>query len=224
MQVLHRDTIKRGGFAGLTEHRLVVDPKIFGHGTHPGTWLGIGNFIYLADARFLPHGDTRMHGHKEVDVISAMAEGRIAHEGSLEHGQELSDRGVQVQRAGGEGFMHNEVNPDGRENRMIQMWVLPEVPGQRAGYKYYPLTAGEVTRVYGGSGNQDQTFAAKTVIDVALLNGGQDTSVEGTYLAYVVSGGGEAGGQTLRDGDLARGEDFSFTASRDTHLITVYLQ
>ncbi len=224
MEIIHRDDIKLGGFAGLTEHQMVVDPRAFGEGFRPGTWLGIGNFVYLSDARFMPHGDTRMHGHREIDVISAMAEGRIAHEGSLEHGQELSDRGVQVQRAGGEGFMHNEVNPDDRENRMIQMWVLPEVPGQPAGYKYYPLTAGEVTRVYGGSGDQDQTFAARTVIDVSLLKAGRKISVEGTYLAYVVTGEGEAGGQTLRNGDLARGKNFSFTASQDTHLITVYLQ
>ena len=33
---------------------------------------------------------------------------------------------VQVQRAGGEGFVHNEVNPDDKENRIIQMWVTPE--------------------------------------------------------------------------------------------------
>jgi hypothetical protein len=30
-----------------------------------------------------------MHGHKEVDVTSVTVEGQIAHEGSLEHGQEL---------------------------------------------------------------------------------------------------------------------------------------
>ena len=33
---------------------------------------------------------------------------------------------VQVQRAGGEGFSHNEINPDDIENRMIQLWVVPE--------------------------------------------------------------------------------------------------
>ncbi len=37
-----------------------------------------------------------MHGHKEVDVISVMVEGRIAHEGSLEHGQELAGQSITV--------------------------------------------------------------------------------------------------------------------------------
>ena len=223
MQVLHRDDLERGGFAGLREHRLVMDPKVFAGRANPGTWPGIGNFVYLADARYMPNGETGMHDHKEIDVISVMVEGRIAHGGSLEHGQELSGQNVQVQRAGGEGFSHNEVNPDDQENRMIQLWVLPEEPGQPAGYKFYEPTPGQVTQIYGGPGDQDQTYPAETAIDVSLLESGQAISVPGTYLAYVVTGGGDANGQTLRDGDLVRGEGFSFRASEDTQLITVYL-
>jgi redox-sensitive bicupin YhaK (pirin superfamily) len=82
----------------------------------------------------MPHGETRMHAHHEIDVISVMVKGRIAHEGSLQHGQNLSGNDVQVQRAGGEGFSHNEINPDDNWNRMLQLWVLPEVPGQTADY------------------------------------------------------------------------------------------
>lgn len=222
MQVLHRDDLRRGGFAGLREHRLVVDPRVFAGRADPETWPGIGNFVYLADARFLPNGETRMHDHKEIDVISVMVEGRIAHEGSLEHGKELSGQDVQVQRAGGEGFSHNEINPDDRENRMIQLWVLPEEAGQPAGYKYYKPVPGNVTRVYGGPADQNDTYSSKTVIDVSLLKAGQATSVPGDYLAYFVTGGGDANGQTVRDGDIVRGDDLSFQASEDTQLITVY--
>ena len=222
MQVLHRDDLRRGGFAGLREHRLVVDPRVFAGRADPETWPGIGNFVYLADARFLPNGETRMHDHKEIDVISVMVEGRIAHEGSLEHGKELSDQDVQVQRAGGEGFSHNEINPDDRENRMIQLWVLPEEPGQPAGYKYYKSVPGNVTRVYGGPAGQNDTYAAKTAIDVSMLKADQSISVPGEYLAYFVTGAGNANGQTVQDGDLIRGDDLSFQASEDTQLITVY--
>lgn len=224
MRILRRDDLERGGFAGLRETRLVQDSRAWGSYANPGTWSGIGNFVYLADARFMPHGDTRMHNHMEVDVVSVMAEGRIRHEGSLEHGQELSDRVVQVQRAGGEGFSHNEINPDDEENRMIQIWVLPEQPGQPAGYKLYEPAPGEVTRVYGGPADQDRTFPAKTAIDLSLLQAGQEISVPGDYLAYVVTGEGDADGQKLREGDLVRGEDLSFTASENTQLITVYVQ
>ncbi|VAW46268.1 Pirin, partial [hydrothermal vent metagenome] len=148
---LQRDSLVEGGFAGLLEHRLVKSPRVFGSSANDdGTWPGMGNFVYLADARFMPHGDTRLHSHHEIDVISVMVQGHISHEGSLESGQSLSENDVQVQRAGGEGFSHNEVNPDDSWNRMIQIWVLPEVAGQPASYKVYRLKQGESTRVYGG--------------------------------------------------------------------------
>ena len=115
VEILHRDDLPLGGFAGLKEHRLVTDGKAWGPHRARGAWDGLGNFVYLADARFMPRGETTMHPHREVDVISVMVDGRIAHEGSLSHGEQLNTNDVQVQRAGGEGFTHNEVNPDDDE-------------------------------------------------------------------------------------------------------------
>ena len=224
MKILHRDELPRGGFAGLREHRLVMDPRAFGGQVNPGTWPGIGNFVYLADARFLPKGETRMHGHKEVDVISVMVEGRIAHEGSLEHGQELTGHDVQVQRAGGEGFSHNEVNPDDRENRMIQLWVLPENPGQPAGYRLYEVARGQIVHIYGGTADQERTYPARTMIEVALLEMGQTVTVNSETLAYLVEGKGIANGRIVSGGDLIRADELAFEASEESQLITVSLR
>jgi len=223
IEVLHRDDLPLGGFAGLREHRLVMDSKAWGHHVNPTAWPGIGNFVYLADARFIPNGETGMHPHREVDVISVMVEGRIAHGGTLEHGQELQPFDVQVQRAGGEGFSHNETNPDDTENRMIQLWVLPEESGQPAGYKLYRPKWGEVTRIYGGSSEQDETFPSKTHMDVALLHSGQHASFDGRFLAYLTKGKGAANETPVADGDLVRGDTLSFEAFEDVQLIVVHL-
>jgi len=53
MEILHRDDLHLGGFAGLREHRLVMDKRLAGDNAEPGTWSGLGNFVYLADARFI---------------------------------------------------------------------------------------------------------------------------------------------------------------------------
>ena len=45
MKILHRDDLKLGGFAGLKEHRLVMDDKVFAGRANSGTWQGLGNFI-----------------------------------------------------------------------------------------------------------------------------------------------------------------------------------
>lgn len=221
MEILQRDDLKRGGFAGLQETRLVMDQRVFSGRAESGTWDGIGNFVYLADARFLPKGETRLHDHKEIDVISVMVEGRIAHEGSLEHGQEMGSDQVQAQRAGGEGFSHNEINPDDFENRMIQLWVLPERAGEPAGYKLYSPKEGEMTRVYGGSADQDETLDSHTLIDVGLLAAGGMVTIDGPFLAYVTRGSGRIDDKTVGDGDLIRGEKLEFNATEPTQLIVV---
>ena len=206
MEILHRDDLDEGGFAGLREYRMVMDGRVFGERANAGTWPGIGDFVYLADARFQPKGETKMHNHREIDVISVMVDGRISHAGSLEHGQEMSANEVQVQRAGGEGFAHNEINPDDEENRMIQLWVLPETAGEPASYKFYRPMPGDLSRIYGGPLDQADTFASRTQIDVGFLQPGQSANVSGPFLAYLTRGGGTLNGQELREGDLARGE------------------
>lgn len=221
MKILHRDDLKLGGFAGLKEHRLVMDDKAFKGRGNPGTWQGIGNFIYLADAQFNPLGETTMHGHKEVDVISVMVEGRVSHEGSLEHGQSLHAGQVQAQRAGGEGFSHNEINPDKNKNRMIQLWVLPEKAGACAAYKFYQLPTKGMVRVYGGEHDQNDTFGSDTHIDVGYLSKGQQINIELPFLMYLTKGSGIANGQTIEAGDLLRGDDLKLQINEDAMVIIV---
>jgi redox-sensitive bicupin YhaK (pirin superfamily) len=222
LEILHRDDLELGGFAGLREHRLVLDPKTGRRS--PGAWHGIGDFVYLADARFMPHGDTELHPHREVDVVSVLVEGRIAHEGTLGDGQVLTGADVQVQRAGGEGFLHNEVNPDDTENRMLQLWLLPEIPGEPASYRVYRPEPGGATRVYGGRHDQTDTFASRTVVEVALLGGGQKTSADGPFMVYVAVGKGVANGVDVAEGDLLRGEGLSFEATGSVQLVIAHLR
>lgn len=227
MRIICRNSLRRGGFAGLRETRLVMSPRIFRGHRESGTSPGIGRFVYLADARFMPLGETRMHPHKEIDVISVMVEGRVQHEGSLEHGQELHADSVQVQRAGGEGFTHNEINPDDFKNRMIQLWVLPETAGEAAAYKIFESKPGERTRVYGGPAEQDETIAARTIIEIAQVNAGDKLAQAGKSLVYMTTGKGTMhegpdDEQTIREGDLVESTDFNFSATGDSKLIIVY--
>ena len=218
---LQRDSITESGFAGLREHQLVKSPKAFGSSANnDGSWSGIGNFVYLADARFMPLGETRMHDHHEVDVISIMVDGNIEHQGSLGHSKDLKTDDVQVQRAGSEGFSHNEVNPDNDWNRMIQLWVLPEEVGQSANYKVYQPRQGESTRIYGGFDGND-TFHSHTQIDVALLQRNESIEFKGEFIAYITRGKGQANNEEMTDGDMIAGENLAFIALEDVQLIVI---
>ena len=224
MDILHRDNLQLGGFAGLKEHRLVVDNKAFKNSSNSAAWQGIGNFVYLADAKFDPLGETRLHNHKEVDVISVMINGRISHEGSLEHGQSLQAGQVQVQRAGAEGFSHNEINPDDTHNRMIQLWALPEKSGACADYKFYPLPKNGLSRIYGGSPDQEDTFSSNTLIDVGFLRATEQINLEQNFIMYITKGTGIANDEMVGDGDLLRGRSLQFEAKEDVMMIIIKQQ
>lgn len=225
MQLLSKSSIPQGGFAGLLEHRLVTDSRIFGNNKKPDTFEGLGNFVYLADAQFNPDGETGMHPHSEIDVISVMIEGRVSHEGSLEHGKGLSAGDVQVQRAGGEGFEHNEINPDPHKNRMVQLWVLPQTSGESAGYKYYSPKSQGVTRIYGGDTRQSHTFDSPTCIDIVNLAPGESISFSTEQLSYITRGEALLNEQQqslqASDGDLIRSQQLNVTARTYTSMIVI---
>lgn len=222
LKIINRNYLRRGGFAGLRETRMVMSPKIFRRQRESGTSNGIGRFCYLADSSFLPYGETRMHTHREIDVISVMVEGRIKHEGSLEDGQELKVDDIQVQRAGSEGFSHNEINPDGTKNRMIQLWMIPEKKEEAPAYQMFHAEPGKRTRVYGGPPDQEETLAARTVIDIAHIEAGESLSQSGRSLVYVTCGEGSSDGETLKEGDLVDTRDIKFKAKTDSKLILAY--
>ena len=221
IQVLHRDDLELGGFAGLREHRLVMDSKVFGSHIESGVWSGLGSFVYLADAKFIPHGETKLHPHKEIDVVSVIVDGRIAHKGTLEEGNILESNKVQVQRAGGEGFAHNEVNPDDSENRMIQLWFTPEKSGEAADYRLYTLQQGQMTQVYGGDQEQNQTIPSKTIMQVGLLESNQTILLSGKFIAYLIKGSGKINQSKISSGDLFKGQDETFESLENSELIVI---
>jgi len=221
MKILHRDTLPLGGFAGLKEHRLVVDKRV---GGRDDTWDGIGNFVYLADAVFDPYGETKMHAHKELDVISVMLEGSITHEGSLENGASIHAGQVQVQRAGGEGFAHNETNPDSSTNRMIQLWVLPEKKGEKADYKLYDIAQKKLTKIYGGSKKQSTTFDSHTVLEVGRFSKEHSITKEGDFVVYMTEGSAELNNVKVNDGDLIRGTNLHFKVTSEYAQVIIISQ
>ena len=222
MEILKYSDLPQGGFAGLLERQFVTDQRVFGIRAGRRAVDGIGNFVYLADANFLPNGETGMHPHKEVDVISVMVKGRIKHKGSLEDGKELEAGMIQVQRAGGKGFLHNEINPDDSPNQMIQLWVLPDEPGEPAGYQVYTLKDGERLHVYGGSKDQNERFYSGTSIEVANVTKDQSVSQKGDVLAFLSSGSGIINGETIPARTLIRTNGLTFQAAEDAQLILVY--
>ena len=223
MKILHKKDITLGGFAGIREHQIVKKTSVFGRkANNDYSFDGIGSFVYLSDANFIPNGETGMHPHKEIDVISFMVKGRVLHEGTLEHGEILDENEIQVQRGGGTGFFHNEINPDSTENRMIQMWCIPEISGQKPDYKKYTLKRNSFTRIYGGDEGSIYTFNSHTYIEIGEFSKGAKFSMEQQLLAYITKGIAIVNDEKVQDGDLIRGKGIHFEALEDSQIIVIY--
>jgi len=223
MEFLTFDELPQGGFAGLIERQFVTDRRVFKNKNNKNAFDGIGNFVYLADANFMPKGETGMHGHREIDVISVMVDGEVSHAGSLEHGKGLVAGSVQIQRAGEEGFKHNEINPNDQQNHMIQLWVMPDELGEPAGYKVFEPEEGEIMKVYGGDKNQSDTFYSRTAIDVANAKPGQVFIKAGPIMAFISKGGGFINGQEVQARTLIKSNELiSFEAKDHSQIIFIY--
>ncbi len=139
----------------------------------------------------------------------------------MKHGQSLNTNQAQAQRAGGEGFSHNEINPDNSKNRMIQLWVLPEIEGEPASYKFYNLEDIGLTRIYGGKRNQNKTLYSHTIIEVGIFSTKQKFFKSGSFLVYITKGEGKINDRIVKNGDLIRGINLNFTAITDAQIIIV---
>ncbi|NAS32581.1 nuclease PIN [Flavobacteriaceae bacterium R38] len=214
---LDKETIETGGFNGITQKRLVVHPYYGpGSGVRKGTWEGIGNLVYLSDSYFEPGIETGLHPHQHIDVLTFVVDGLLAHQGSLEHGVNVNALEFQVQKAGMEGFMHNEKNTGDVTTRMLQMWLLPQEEKPKASFRIYKAEKGKKVRVYGKEDNNN------TQLELASLKENQELSLQQRSFVYVIKGSIAINSEHITNGHLIETENVSIKATTDSILLIVF--
>lgn len=84
-----------------------------------------------------------MHFHENMEIITYVLEGVLAHRDDLGASLELHGGDVQCMTAGS-GITHSEVNPSTREMvHLLQIWILPEIAGLPPGYTQRHFPAAE---------------------------------------------------------------------------------
>jgi len=174
--------------------------------------MGFRSLRVINEDRVTPGRGFGTHGHQDMEILSYVLEGSLAHKDSMGHQEVLGPNEIQRMSAG-TGVMHSEFNPSGTDPvHFLQIWIEPATTGTPSSYEQIRFDPAEkqgklklLAAPQGGTGvariNQDaQVFAAE------LAEGDQIAYPLGSKRhawVHVIRGTVTLNGTTLQTGDAA---------------------
>jgi redox-sensitive bicupin YhaK (pirin superfamily) len=105
-------------------------------------YMGFHALRVINEDKIAPGGAFGTHSHQDMEILSYVLSGQLAHKDSLGSGGVLMHGEVQFMSAG-TGIRHSETNPSKKTTtHMLQIWLLPNQTGLDPKYeqKQFPIT------------------------------------------------------------------------------------
>jgi redox-sensitive bicupin YhaK (pirin superfamily) len=175
--------------------------------------MGFGNLRVINEDRIAPGTGFGTHAHRDMEILSYVLEGALAHKDSLGNGAAIVPGEVQRMSAG-TGVRHSEFNHAAdATTHFLQIWIIPDRQGIAPGYeqKAFPDSdkRGRLRLVAAPDGRDGAvTLHADASIYAGLFDAGEraELALDPQRLAYVhvVRGELSVNGQALAAGDAAQ--------------------
>jgi redox-sensitive bicupin YhaK (pirin superfamily) len=199
---------------GLAEHGWLRSYHSFSFADyHDPEHMGFGDLRVINEDRIQPGTGFGTHGHRDMEIISYVLDGALAHKDSMGNGSVIVPGDVQRMSAG-KGVQHSEFNQskDGITH-FLQIWIEPSVTGIAPSYeqKHFDTASrrGKLRLVASPDGRDASvTIHQDAFLYAALLDGADRAAhaVRPGRRAYLHLARGKltANGQALEAGDALK--------------------
>ena len=171
------------------------------------------------------------HGHRDMEIISYVLSGELAHKDSMGNGSTIRPGDVQRMSAGS-GVRHSEFNPSQTEGtHFLQIWIQPNKSNIEPSYEEKRFAAGEkrgrLRLIVSPDRAQESLLIHQDArIYAGLFNGAEQADLEvmsgRRIYVHVARGGLTANGVALDAGDalqVTRGSELHLERGKDAEVL-----
>ena len=207
-------SLRKSDDRGLADHGWLKSFHSFSFaGYYDPEHMGWGNLRVINEDRIAPGTGFGTHGHRDMEIVSYVLDGNLAHKDTLGNVKGIPPGDVQRMSAG-TGVQHSEFNhAPSQTTHFLQIWIEPNVKGIAPGYEQKTFAESEkrgalrlVASNDGGKGSV--TIHADASIFAGLFDAGEAATLalDPARKAYVhlVRGQLNVNGRTLNAGDALR--------------------
>ena len=206
--------IRRSQERGLAEHGWLKSFHTFSFADyHDPKHMGFGPLRVINEDRVQPGQGFGTHGHRDMEIISYVLDGGLAHKDSMGNGSVIRPGDVQRMSAG-TGVRHSEYNASDRDPvHFLQIWIEPSERGIPPSYEekhFDDASKRGKLRLIASRDGRDGSVRIHQDADIhaALVDGEESVTFQPAAgrraFVHVVRGEAEVNGQPLKAGDAMK--------------------